>query len=392
LILDDEMRWMIKPLLSRFGLAASLLAPLAAPLQAEERPAKELFGAKALPAVMQPQAYGFYAKGCLAGGVAIPANGPTWQAMRLSRNRRWGHPAMVALVERFSQDARATVGWNGLLLGDIAQPRGGPMLNGHSSHQIGLDADIWLTPMPDRSLSYEERETIQATSMLQKNKFLTIDPSTWTDRHARLIMLAATYPQVERIFVNPAIKKKLCDTWRGDRSDLGKVRPIYGHDYHFHIRIKCPPGSTNCKGQAAVPAGDGCGKSLAWWFTDEPWAKPKQKKEQKPVKPRHTKLSDLPKACAVVLPAPLRHRSKRSPTVEAETRSLLPGGRRKMALPPSSPPISRSSRRGSSPFHCRGRRCNRAAPRPRRRRQTSQAFFRRLFKDVAVLYRAVKSI
>jgi penicillin-insensitive murein endopeptidase len=304
-ILDDDMFPTFKPLLTRLGTAAALLAAIASPLHAEDRPARELFGGKPLPSVMQPQAYGFYAKGCLAGGVAIPTDGATWQAMRLSRNRRWGHPAMIELIEQFSRDARTKVGWNGLLLGDIAQPRGGPMLNGHASHQIGLDADIWLTPMPDRTLTYQERESIQATSMLQPKKFLTIDPNAWSERQARLIMLAASYPQVERIFVNPAIKKKLCDTWTGDRTDLGKVRPIYGHDYHFHIRIKCPPGSANCKGQAAVPAGDGCDKSLAWWFTDEPWAKPSPKKDQKPAKPpRLATLSDLPKACAVVLAGP----------------------------------------------------------------------------------------
>ncbi|WP_246752942.1 penicillin-insensitive murein endopeptidase [Sinorhizobium sp. BG8] len=270
--------------------------PLAA---AGDTPAKELFGGMRLPAKMAPAPLGFYAKGCLAGGVAIPTDGPTWQAMRLSRNRRWGHPQMVALIEQFSRDAREKIGWNGLLLGDISQPRGGPMLNGHASHQIGLDADIWLTQMPKRTFSYQEREDIQATSMLQKNKFLTVDPSIWTPEHARLIMLAASYPQVERVFVNPAIKKKLCDTWGGNRALLGKVRPIYGHDYHFHIRIKCPEGSTNCKSQAAVPAGDGCDKSLAWWFTKEPWAKPKP--NAKPVKPRYLTLADLPKACSVVL-------------------------------------------------------------------------------------------
>ncbi|MDK1383861.1 Penicillin-insensitive murein endopeptidase [Ensifer psoraleae] len=282
-------------------LGASLLATDAA--SADGTPAKELFGAKALPAVMAPTSYGFYSKGCLAGGVAIPTDGPTWQAMRLSRNRRWGHPDMIALVERFSHDAAEKIGWPGLLLGDISQPRGGPMTSGHASHQIGLDADIWLTPMPQRTLTYEERESISATSMLQKNKFLTVDPSIWTPSHARLIMMAASYPQVERVFVNPAIKKKLCDTWKGDRSALGKIRPIYGHDYHFHIRIKCPEGSVGCKGQARVPVGDGCDKSLAWWFTDEPWAKP-TKKPEKPVKPKFAKLSDLPKACALVLDGP----------------------------------------------------------------------------------------
>lgn len=301
------MRFVTRAALRRCGLAllASILGTsllTADALAADATPAKELFGARALPTQSAPTSYGFYSKGCLAGGVAIPTDGPTWQAMRLSRNRRWGHPAMIALIERLSHDAAEKIGWPGLLLGDISQPRGGPMLSGHASHQIGLDADIWLTPMPQRTLSYQERETISATSMLDKNRFLTIDPDVWTPAHARLIMLAASYPQVERVFVNPAIKKKLCDTWRGDRSALGKVRPIYGHDYHFHVRIKCPPASKGCKDQAAVPAGDGCDKSLAWWFTDEPWAKPT--KPQKPVKPKFATLADLPKACALVLNGP----------------------------------------------------------------------------------------
>ncbi len=101
---------------------------------------------------MPAKSYGFYSKGCFSGGVAIPVDGPTWQAMRLSRNRRWGHPTMIALIEKLSRDAAAKDGWPGLLIGDISQPRGGPMLTGHASHQIGLDADIWLTPMPSRTL------------------------------------------------------------------------------------------------------------------------------------------------------------------------------------------------------------------------------------------------
>jgi penicillin-insensitive murein endopeptidase len=276
---------------------------LAGPVAAEERPAKELFGSKRLPATMAASPYGSYAKGCIAGAVAIPTDGPAWQAMRLSRNRRWGHPQMIALIEQFSDDAQK-LGWPGLLLGDISQPRGGPMLSGHASHQVGLDADIWFTPMPDRRLSQEERDALPFTSMLDKSKFLTVDSRRWTKTHARLVMKAASYPQVERVFVNPAIKKKLCETWAGDRALLGKVRPIYGHDEHFHIRMKCPEGAAGCKPQARVPAGDGCDASLAWWFTKEPWAKAKPRKDAKPVKPRHMMLSDLPKACRTVLAGP----------------------------------------------------------------------------------------
>jgi penicillin-insensitive murein endopeptidase len=267
--------------------------------------AKAIFGAVGLPTKSPSQSIGFYAKGCLAGALALPIDGPTWQAMRPSRNRRWGRPEMIAFLERFSQDAAKYDGWPGLLVGDISQPRGGPMFNGHASHQIGLDADVWLTPMPPRTLTATERETMPFTTMLDKSKFLTVNDKVWTESHARLLMQAASYPQVERIFVNPAIKKKMCESWTGDRANLGKLRPEYGHDSHFHIRLRCPAGATGCTPQAPVAAGDGCDKTLAWWFTKEPWAAPKPKPPgaKPPPKPREVMVSDLPKACQAVLDA-----------------------------------------------------------------------------------------
>jgi penicillin-insensitive murein endopeptidase len=192
-------------------------------------------------------------------------------------------------------------GWPGLLLGDISQPRGGPMLTGHASHQIGLDADIWLTPMPGRALSAVERENMSAVSVIKK-KGLTVDEKVWTPAHMRLLRRAASYPEVERILVHPGIKKKLCDTVKGDRAWLRKVRPFWGHDYHFHIRIGCQPGSTGCKGQAATAPGDGCDKSLAWWFTEEPWRP--NKNPDAPKARDVMKMSSLPKECRVVLDAP----------------------------------------------------------------------------------------
>src|SRR5918992_1908438 len=118
-------------------------------------------------APLAARAIGFYARGCLAGALPLPVDGPAWQAMRLSRNRNWGHPALIRFVERFAQDARQLDGWPGLLVGDLSQPRGGPMLTGHASHQIGLDADIWVTPLPRRRLSAGEREGISATPVVE---------------------------------------------------------------------------------------------------------------------------------------------------------------------------------------------------------------------------------
>jgi len=281
-------------------LAAAALFGLACPSAHAAELAKNLFGAEKLPAATAPQSFGFYSKGCFAGGVAIATDGPTWQAMRLSRNRRWGHPAMIALIEKLSRDAVA-IGWPGLLLGDISQPRGGPMLSGHASHQIGLDADIWFTPMPDRRLTPSERENMSAVSLVNE-KTHRVKDNLWSPAHERLLKLAASYPEVERILVNPGIKKKLCDTVSGDRSWLRKVRPFWGHDYHFHIRIGCQPGSPDCKRQEATPNDDGCGKPLAWWFTEEPW-RPNKNPDAPKARDVMT-MASLPKACQAVLKAP----------------------------------------------------------------------------------------
>src|SRR5581483_8973463 len=75
------------------------LPPLAKP-DDPATPAKELFGRKSAPAPLASRALGFYAQGCLAGAKALPVNGPTWQVMRLSRNRNWAHPKMVELLEK----------------------------------------------------------------------------------------------------------------------------------------------------------------------------------------------------------------------------------------------------------------------------------------------------
>ena len=282
-------------------LAASI--PLTCAMAAPESPppdgnAKELFGSKAGPADLQARSIGGYAKGCLAGGTALPINGATWQVMRLSRNRNWGHPKLVNFLERFAAKVPEVAGWNGLLVGDLAQPRGGPMLTGHASHQIGLDADIWLTPMPDRTLTADERESISAVNMVAAD-WKDVDPQAWTPKHMPVIRAAAKDPDVERIFVNAAIKKALCREAGSDRSWLSKVRPWRGHNWHFHVRMRCPQGNADCHGQPPVGEGDGCGADLAWWFSAKALAP-----RPPPGPQRQMKLSELPNACRQVLMAP----------------------------------------------------------------------------------------
>ena len=295
------------------GIAASLVATMAMVLTTAtlcaaqskrvepKAVARTLFGHARTPATLAPAAIGFYTHGCLAGGVALPLTGTRWQVMRPSRNRNYGHPALVRFLERLAEKGPA-LGWNGLLVGDMAQARGGPMLSGHASHQVGLDADIWLTPMPKRELTRTEREKMSATSMVARNR-LDVNPTIWTAQHVAIIRAAASDPEVERIFVNPAIKKALCRYAGVDREWLRTVRPWPGHDYHFHVRMGCPAESIDCKPQDPPPVGDGCGDELDYWFKPEVMhPKPKPVVPGKPVSP--LTLADLPPACRTVIEAP----------------------------------------------------------------------------------------
>lgn len=226
--------------------------------------AKKLFGFVLKGADLKAKAIGYYTRGCLSGGQPLAVNGKAWQAMRLSRNRNWGHPVLIKFVEEFAKKVKEEDGWNGILVGDLSQPRGGPMLSGHRSHQMGLDADIWLNEMPKKRLSYKEREEISAVSMLDRTG-LKVNPAVWTKNHVKVIKRATQFKAVQRVLVHPAIKKALCEAAGDDRGWLRKVRPWWGHHYHMHIRLKCTEPS--CKAQGGTPAGDGCGKQLDHWYT-----------------------------------------------------------------------------------------------------------------------------
>ena len=286
---------------STICLAAMLTAAVPA-IAASNTPAKYLFSKVDDAAPLEVRPIGYYTRGCVAGAVALPADGPAWQAMRLSRNRNWGTPELVDVIQRLATDARTHDGWPGLLVGDLGQPRGGPTPTSHVSHQSGLDVDIWFDPMPKPRLTVEERETISALSVLVPGTNFELNMDKWPDGLDRLLKRAASYPEVQRILVNPGIKKLLCARAGDDRDWLRKIRPWYKHDDHFHMRLRCPPGVAGCRGQEPPPAGDGCGDSLAYWLGPAPW-KPAPKPTKPSPPPREIMLSDLPAVCSEVLTA-----------------------------------------------------------------------------------------
>ncbi|AZQ69073.1 penicillin-insensitive murein endopeptidase [Silicimonas algicola] len=282
----------------RHVLAALALILSLAPAAHAQPLAKELFGAERGPAAGRAAAFGSYAKGCIAGAAQLPESGPTWQAMRLSRNRNWGHPETLAFIQRLSAFAAKQPGWQGLYIGDMSQPKGGPMLTGHRSHQVGLDIDIWMNPPKTLRLSARERENISATSMQRAGGAYV--NNLWTPQHHALIRQAAKDPAVARIFVFPGAKVQMCRDEKGDRSWLRKVRPWWGHHYHFHVRLACPRGARGCENQAPPPAGDGCADAQDW--VNNILNPPPPDPNARPSPPaREYVLSDLPAQCSSVL-------------------------------------------------------------------------------------------
>ncbi|MGR3614920.1 MAG: penicillin-insensitive murein endopeptidase [Paracoccaceae bacterium] len=263
--------------------------------------AKQLFGAKDDASNQKPAPYGSYAKGCIAGAEQLPETGPTWQAMRLSRNRNWGHPETIDFIRKLSGFAAKQPGWKGLYIGDISQPRGGPMLSGHRSHQVGLDIDIWMLPPKRLDLSRTRRENVSSISTRRANGAFV--NSSWTAQHHAIIRAAAKDKRVARIFVFPGAKVQMCNDEKGNRKWLRKIRPWWGHHYHFHVRLKCPRGVRGCTNQDAPPPGDGCADAQKWVndILDPPPPKPRDPNAPAPKPRREYVMADLPKQCSAVL-------------------------------------------------------------------------------------------
>lgn len=260
--------------------------------------ARLYFGAETRGSGGNGESIGFYSNGCVAGAEELAESGPTWQAMRLSRNRNWGHPEMIDYLEGLSAQVAANTSWAGLYIGDISQPRGGPMLTGHASHQIGLDADIWMYPPERLDLSAQEREDLSSISVRsQRGAWIN---ENWTADHAEVLRLAASDPRVARIFVTTGVKVWLCRNVTGDRSWLSHIRPIAGHHYHFHVRLNCPAGDRNCQNQP-LPEGDGCAeaeaRAAAILNPPPPGPPNNDPPEESPPSGNRVALSQIPQQC-----------------------------------------------------------------------------------------------
>ena len=284
-----------------------LLILLAQPALSETTAAK-LFAAQTTPSDQQSMPIGTYARGCAAGIIQLPETGPTWQAMRLSRDRNWGNPVLVSYLEDLSA-AVTHLGWRGIYIGDMGNPRGGPMISGHASHQIGLDADIWFLAPGRLDLTVAQRESVSSISIRSDDQ-LTVN-ANYNASYRAMLKAAASDPRVDRIFVAGAIKIEMCKTaTAADAKWLQHIRPAAGHQDHMHVRLKCPAGALLCQTQTPTVSdlskgGSGCDDTLQYWVSDA-YLHPKPPAHPVPPAPhkkgpREFTMADLPAQCASVL-------------------------------------------------------------------------------------------
>lgn len=235
--------------------------------------------------------------GCIAGAVQLPPRGPGYVTVRMDRSDVWGAPQTIERIQLLARQTTAA-GLPELLIGDISHPRGGPMAGGHVSHQRGLEADIGLDMRPRPPMTDSQRQQYDFPTLVRADR-RGVEPSRWNQNVVTLLRIAANLPEVDRILVNPAIKKQLCEEVTGDRSWLRVIRPFYAHAAHFHITFRCPAGQTECRNIPPQPANDGCDSTLQWWFDqlDAPPPPP----STKPAQPR--KPPAMPAACAAVFAA-----------------------------------------------------------------------------------------
>ncbi|MBM4290659.1 MAG: hypothetical protein FJ138_03850, partial [Deltaproteobacteria bacterium] len=197
------------PLLLALSVLLSLpLPPRAAPRAAVAR-ALPPWSRAARPSAGEAESVGGYARGCLYGARALPAEGVGFRSIRRARNRFYGHPLLIDVLTRIGARV-AALGLRPVDVGDLSQPRGGLMSSGHNSHQVGLDADLWFGA--EEAPPGLKRGALHHPSLIEGPRE-ALREAAWSPRHLQLLAAAAGQPEVARLFVHWRVKEHLCALW-----------------------------------------------------------------------------------------------------------------------------------------------------------------------------------
>jgi len=217
----------------------------------------------------------------------------------LTRGNFYAHPSLLAFVRDLGKRVEKEK-LDYLAIGDMSMPAGGPFMGSHGSHQSGLDVDIWFRLLP-KQINLATRENAEVIVLVDKPDEVGRSLNTNWDKTKqvwqKILKMAASDPKVNRIFVNPAIKKYFCENFKQASDFLwtSKLRAWWGHHEHFHVRLACPHDSGECIEQQK-PEGNGCDENLNWWWSQD-YALETQKRQSK----KSFVLPEMPAACKRLL-------------------------------------------------------------------------------------------
>jgi penicillin-insensitive murein endopeptidase len=207
------------------------------------------------------QAIGYYSSGSLKDGDSILERKTAIHKLFLQRKKFYSTDEMHEVITNAADFVRQQYPDAELLqVGDLSPVNGGAA-PGHGSHQNGLDVDmVYLTQngfLQSPTAAFWEEEFVKRG---------VVTDNFHTERNLMLFKHLVTTEPVGRIFVDLAIKKKLCQYAKTSglindaiiKETLRRLRVEPLHTNHFHLRITCPVGDTQCKSQSEVPSGTGC--------------------------------------------------------------------------------------------------------------------------------------
>ena len=206
------------------------------------------------------ESIGDYSLGCLRGAQTFTGKEKGVVLAKNNNGNFWGHPVLINLLTRMGAEFDKSN--QNIIIGDLSQKLGGPILGKHKSHQTGLEVDVWF-----RILSNNDKSSLKITETDSMNVFKELGVD-----QIKLIKYLAQDATVDRIFINPVFKKQLCDDNGPSKlsiSDQGKIRAYWRQDSHTHVVLKCPQDSPLCISLTPLPEGGGCGGHIKWWLNEE---------------------------------------------------------------------------------------------------------------------------
>lgn len=175
--------------------------------------------------------------------------------------RIWGTQPMISMLKETASDiSRRYPGRDRLQVEDISAKDGGD-IDGHGSHENGLDVDIGYYKA--NGIEHDPKKTGQtyAPSMVVGNR---PSPNFDVERNWELMKSLHRHGKVQKIFMDDVLKKELCNYAKSKKdyaSNINVLRSIRhetNHADHIHVRLRCPANAKKCINLPDPPPGSGC--------------------------------------------------------------------------------------------------------------------------------------